>query len=72
MEILGKLSKQTCFECTTKAATFVVYAKYNRFTLPLGMPRGLKGLLHMLNTIVSLMTTNLCFLFLMCFSFLFH
>jgi hypothetical protein len=33
------------------------------FTRPLGMPRGLKCLLHMLNAIVSPMTADLCFLF---------
>ena len=41
------------------------------FTRPLGMPRSLKGLLHMLNAIVSLTTADLCFLFLLCFSFCF-
>jgi hypothetical protein len=39
------------------------------FTRPLGMPRGLKGLLHMLNAIVSPTTTDLCFLFLGVFHF---
>jgi hypothetical protein len=32
------------------------------FTRPLGMPRGLKGLLHMLNAIVSPTTVDLCFM----------
>jgi len=32
------------------------------FTRPLGMPRGLKGLLHMLNAIVSPTKEDLCFL----------
>jgi hypothetical protein len=32
------------------------------FTGLLGMPRGLKGLLHMLNVIVSPTTTDLCFM----------
>jgi hypothetical protein len=32
------------------------------FTHSLGMPRGLKGLLHILNVIVSLMTKDLCLL----------
>ena len=41
------------------------------FTRPLGMPRGLKGLLHMLNAIVSPTKADLCFSFLMCFSFCF-
>ena len=41
------------------------------FTHPLGMPKNLKGLLHMLNVIVSPMKADLCFLFLMCFSFYF-
>jgi hypothetical protein len=40
------------------------------FTRPLGMPRGLKGLLHVLN-VVSPMKADLCFLFRMCFSFCF-
>jgi hypothetical protein len=32
------------------------------FTRPLGMPRGLKSLLHMLNAIVSPTTEDLCLL----------
>ena len=32
-----------------------------------GIPRGLKGLLHMLNATVSPTTVDLCFLFLLCF-----
>jgi hypothetical protein len=32
------------------------------FTRPLGIPRGLKGLLHMLNAIVSPTKEDLCFL----------
>jgi hypothetical protein len=32
------------------------------FTRPLGSPTGLKGLLHMLNAIVSPTTADLCFL----------
>jgi hypothetical protein len=32
------------------------------FTCPLGSARGLKGLLHMLNAIVSPTTANLCLL----------
>jgi hypothetical protein len=39
------------------------------FTHPLGMPRGLKGLLHILNAIVFTTKANLCFLFLLCFLF---
>jgi hypothetical protein len=38
------------------------------FTHPLGMPRGLKGLLYMLNVIVSPRIADLCFLL----SFSFH
>jgi hypothetical protein len=42
------------------------------FTRPLGMPRGLKGLLHMLNAIVSRTKEDLCycfhFIFLFCFA----
>jgi hypothetical protein len=41
------------------------------FTRPLGMPRGLKGLLHMLNAIVSPMKADLCLLFSLCFHFYF-
>jgi hypothetical protein len=41
------------------------------FTRPLGMPRGLKGLLYMLNAIVSLTKLDLCFLFLLYFHFCF-
>jgi hypothetical protein len=41
----------------------IIYGKLSRdFTRPLGNPRGLKGLLHMLNAIVSLTTAELCFL----------
>jgi hypothetical protein len=39
------------------------------FTRPLGMPSGLKGLLHTLNAIVSPTKADLCFLFLFVFSF---
>ena len=38
---------------------------------PLGMPRGLKGLLHMLNAIISPTKADLYFLFLLCFDFCF-
>jgi hypothetical protein len=38
------------------------------FTCSLGIPRGLKGLLHMLNAIVSFRTADLCFML----SFVFH
>ena len=41
------------------------------FTRPLGMPRDLKGLLHMLNAIVSATKADLCFVFLLCFHFCF-
>jgi hypothetical protein len=41
------------------------------FTRPLGMPRGLKGLLHTLNAIVSPTKMDLCFLFSLCFHFCF-
>jgi hypothetical protein len=41
------------------------------FTHPLGMPIGLKGLLHMLNAIVSPTKADLCFVFLLCFHFCF-
>jgi hypothetical protein len=41
------------------------------FTHPLGRPRGLKGLFHMLNAIVSPMKADLCFSFLLYFHFCF-
>jgi hypothetical protein len=50
----------------------IIVGKPSRdFTCPLGMPRGLKDLLHMLNAIISLMKADLCFLFLLCFHFCF-
>ena len=39
------------------------------FTRLLSMPRGLKGLFHMLNAIVSPTKADLCFLFLCVFIF---
>jgi hypothetical protein len=39
------------------------------FTRPLGSPRGLKGLLHMLNAIVSPTKEDLCFMLWFCFLF---
>jgi hypothetical protein len=42
----------------------VISGKPSRdFTHPLGSPRGLKGLLHMLNAIVSPTKKDLCFMF---------
>jgi hypothetical protein len=41
------------------------------FTHPLGMSMGLKGLLHMLNAIVSPTKVDLCLLFSLCFHFCF-
>jgi hypothetical protein len=42
----------------------IIVGKPSRdFTCPLGMHRGLKGLLHMLNAIVSPLTMDLCCLF---------
>jgi hypothetical protein len=41
------------------------------FIRPLGMPRGLKGLLNMLNAIVSPTKVDLCLLFSLCFYFCF-
>ena len=38
------------------------YKPSRDFTHPLRMPRGLKGLLHMLNAIISPMTDDLCLL----------
>jgi hypothetical protein len=38
------------------------------FTRPLEMPRGLKGLLHMLNAIVYPTTKDLCLLLSCCFA----
>jgi hypothetical protein len=50
----------------------VISAKPSRdFTCLLEIPRGLKGLLHMLNAIVSLRKVDLCLLFLLCFHFCF-
>jgi hypothetical protein len=41
----------------------IIYGKPSRdFTRPLGSPRGLKGLLHMPNVIVSPTAADLCFL----------
>jgi hypothetical protein len=40
------------------------------FTRPLGMPRGLKGLLHMLNAIVSPTKEDLCYCFHVIFCFI--
>jgi hypothetical protein len=49
----------------------VILIKPSRdFTLPLGSPRGLKGLLHMLNAIVSPTKEDLCFMH--SFYFLFY
>ena len=46
----------------------VIAGKPSRdFTHPLGMPRGLKGLLYMLNAIVSPTIADLCFLLSFCF-----
>jgi hypothetical protein len=50
----------------------VIVGKPSRnFTHPLGMPRGLKGLLHMLNAIISLTKVDFMFLVFIVFSFLF-
>jgi hypothetical protein len=50
----------------------IIASKPSRnFIRPLGMPRGLNDLLHMLNAIVFPTTTGLCFLYLVCFSFYF-
>jgi hypothetical protein len=50
----------------------VILEKPSRdFTHPLGMPRGLKGLLHMINAIVSPTKADLCLLFSLCFHFCF-
>jgi hypothetical protein len=50
----------------------VIAGKPSRdFTRPLGMPKGLKGLLHTLNAIISPITNDLCFLLSVCFSFCF-
>ena len=47
----------------------VIAGKPSRdFTHPLEMPRGLKGLLHTLNAIISPMTVDLCFLLSFCFA----
>jgi hypothetical protein len=50
----------------------VILGKPSRdFIRPLEMPKGLKGLLHMLNAIMSPTKADLCLLFLMCFHFYF-
>jgi hypothetical protein len=50
----------------------VISGKPSRdFTPPLGMPRGLKGLLYMLNAIVFPTKVDLCLLFPLCFHFFF-
>jgi hypothetical protein len=50
----------------------VIASKPSRdFTRPLEMPRSLKGMLHMLNAIISPTKVDLCFLFQMYFSFCF-
>jgi hypothetical protein len=41
------------------------------FTCPLGIPRGLKGLLYILNAIVTPTIEDLCFLLSFCFLFCF-
>ena len=47
----------------------VIVGKPSRdFTRPLVMHRGLKGLLHTLNAIVSPTTADLCFLHSFCFA----
>jgi len=47
----------------------IILAKPSRdLTRPLGSPRGLKGLLHTLNAIVSPTTADLCFIILFCFA----
>jgi hypothetical protein len=47
----------------------VIASKPSRdFTSPLGMLWGLKGLLHMLNAIVSSTAVDLCFLLSFCFA----
>jgi hypothetical protein len=47
----------------------VIVGKLSRdFTCPLEMPKGLKGLLHMLNAIISPTTADLCFLLSFCFA----
>ena len=47
----------------------VIAGKPSRdFTRPLGMHRGLKGLLHTLNAIVPSATADICFLLSFCFA----
>ena len=62
------LYERSCLPITWCEKMFVgvIANKPSRdFTRPLGMPKGLKGLLHTLNTTVSHTTTNLCFFFLL-------
>jgi hypothetical protein len=50
----------------------IIFGKSSRdFTRPLGSPRGLKGLLHTLNAIVSPTKDDLCFVLLFYFLFCF-
>jgi len=50
----------------------IIHGKPSRYlTRPLGSPRGLKGLLHTLNAIVSPTTADLCFMLLFYFLFCF-
>jgi hypothetical protein len=59
------LCENHCLSTSDYSKMFVgiISVKLSRdFTRPLGSPKGLKGLLHMLNAIVSPTTANLCFL----------
>jgi hypothetical protein len=60
----------SCWQHNASMFVGIISGKLSRdFTRPLGSPRGLKGLLHMLNAIVSSTTANLCFMLWFCFSF---
>jgi len=60
----------SCWQHNASMFVGIISGKLSRdFTRLLGSPRGLKGLLHMLNAIVSSTTANLCFMLWFCFSF---
>jgi hypothetical protein len=62
--MFGCLNDVVCMFNLLNLLIGVIAGKPSRdFIRPQGMPRGLKGLLHMLNAIVSPMKADLCFLF---------
>jgi hypothetical protein len=62
----------SCWQHSVSMFVGIISSKPSRdFTLPLGSPRGLKGLLHMLNAIVSPTKEDLSFMIWFDFSFCF-